>query len=78
MFTTLPRLAIALLAVQALATGWLYYQAYDTFRLLAGCQAQLGKEQRMETQATDLEAQLSKREAALDAAEAQLNDVKPQ
>ena len=78
MFTTLPRLAIALLAVQALATGWLYYQAYDTFRLLAGCQAQLGKALGMETQTTDLEALLSMREAALDAAEAELNNAKPQ
>ena len=78
MFTTLPRLAIALLAIQGLAAGFLCYQGYDTFRSLAGCQAQLGKAQRMETQTTDLEAQLSKREAALDAAEAELNNAKPQ
>ena len=78
MFTTLPRLAIALLAIQALAAGWLCYQGYDTFRLLAGCQAQLGKGQRMETQVTVLEAQLAKREATRDAAEAELNNPKPQ
>lgn len=78
MVMRLPPLAITLLAIQALAAGWLCYEAYDTFRVLAGCQSQLGKAQQMATQTTDLEAQLNKREAALDAAEAQLNDAKPQ
>jgi hypothetical protein len=78
MLMRLPRLAIALLAIQAWAAGWLCYEAYNTFHSLAGCQSQLGKAQRMETQTTDLEAQLGKREAALDAAEAELNDAKPQ
>ena len=77
MFTRLPRLAIALVALQALAAGWLCYQSYDTFGLLAGCDSQLANAQRMETRTTNLERQISERETALDAAEAQVNDAKP-
>jgi len=78
MFTRLPPVAIAFLAIQGLAAGWLCYEAPHAFRLAAGCAARLDKTQQMETQAADLDAKLGKREAALDAAEAQLNGANPQ
>lgn len=78
MFTRLPPVAIAFLAIQGLAAGWLCYEASHAFGLAAGCEARLGATQRTETQTADLDAQLGKREAALDAAEAQLNGANPQ
>lgn len=76
MFTALPRSLIALLVIQAIATASFCYNAYSKSHWVARCQIRLDQSERIGTQLTELETQLATQDAALDAAEAQLNSAK--
>jgi hypothetical protein len=76
MSANLLRLGLAMSAISVVMVAFLYYQLPHKFASVSACRARLAQLERIAAQNSSNEAALDEKEKALDAAEAQLNNVK--